>query len=111
MAPIAEPYAEILKNVFKPGQGFGSVVFSSATTGSTVSDAETIANPSYWIRNMLQPVEFEAAFLNMCFDKSGEQPAPRVDVILEVGAHGALGMPSKRPSLGHRTDIYLQEGL
>jgi acyl transferase domain-containing protein len=95
MAPIAEPYAQILKNVLKPGQDFGPVMFSSSTTGSTVGDAETIADPGYWIKNMLQPVEFEAAFLNMCFDSSGEQPAPRVDAILEVGAHGALGKPQE----------------
>ncbi|KAH6635388.1 polyketide synthase [Chaetomium sp. MPI-SDFR-AT-0129] len=75
-----------------PGTDFGSVIFSSPKTGKRVHEASTLTSPSHWVGNMLQPVEFESAFRHMCFGES-TTATPDVDVVIEVGPHGALGGP------------------
>lgn len=66
-------------------------IYSSPTTGGRMSRLEDLQSPTHWAKSMLQPVEFESAFGEMCWDT--EKNASSVDLVLEIGPHGALGGP------------------
>lgn len=96
MLPLAELFHSGLMVLLKSGKQSGPVIFSSPKTGGRVSDLQTLARPSHWVESMLLPVEFENAFRNMCFDKGTANNGllnHDVDIIIEVGPHGALGGP------------------
>ncbi|RHZ48345.1 hypothetical protein CDV55_100373 [Aspergillus turcosus] len=90
MLPVAGLFTSALMGLLQYMGDFGPVIFSSPRTGRRVTEGEMLACPTHWVESMLRPVEFESAFRHMCFDDEGTRT---VDVILEVGPHGALGGP------------------
>ncbi|KAF6838975.1 polyketide synthase [Colletotrichum musicola] len=99
MAPISAKYMDQLRPVLKPRHGPRDVVFSSSMTGGLLQDLDILATPEYWNNNMLRAVEFEASFRAMCVGARPGQgsaegsPAQQIDVVVELGPHGALGGP------------------
>ena len=96
MLPMAEPFGSALMGLLKPEQESTSVIYASPKTGARVERVGMLARPSHWVESMLLPVEFEGAFRDMCFgDSTSKHPlsSPDVDVIVEIGPHGALGGP------------------
>lgn len=90
MEAFAGPYMEHLEKVLSNTGDFNGVAFSSSTTGQRITHARELG-PSYWVKNMVQPVEFVDAFTNMCLD--GEKA---VDMVVEIGPHGALAGPIRQ---------------
>ena len=63
-------------------------------TGDIIQDLNKVAEPDYWVKNMLQAVLFEDSLQNMCVDpRSGKQT---VELLVEVGAHSALAGPIRQ---------------
>ncbi|GJC96268.1 polyketide synthase [Colletotrichum higginsianum] len=101
MAPISAKYMDQLRPVLKPRRGPRDVVFSSSMTGGLLQDLDVLSTPEYWNNNMLRAVEFEASFRAMCVGaRTGQggaegspSPAQQIDVVVELGPHGALGGP------------------
>ena len=95
MAAIKNVYAEALEHIQLEDHGSNaleSVTFSSPTTGGRVTNAKEIARPEHWVKSLVQPVQFVAAFTDMVLGESGTS-ASNLDVIVEVGPHTALGGP------------------
>ncbi|RHZ73806.1 hypothetical protein CDV55_100878 [Aspergillus turcosus] len=96
MVPVAEPYREALARYISADPDFkGDVIYSSPTTGDRMSSADEIASPEHWVRNMVQPVEFLDSLQNLCLDR-GNENARSIDMLIEVGPHGALGGPIRQ---------------
>ncbi|RAL06833.1 type I polyketide synthase [Aspergillus homomorphus CBS 101889] len=70
------------------------VIYASPRTGRRLDNLNHLRDPVHWIQCMLEPVEFESAFREMCFD--GKRKMQEVDTIIEIGPHGALGGPIKQ---------------
>ncbi|KAL2833622.1 polyketide synthase [Aspergillus pseudoustus] len=92
MLAIKERYREVLSRhlhrgeprSFEPG-----VVFSSPVTGTVISNADELG-ATHWVENMLQPVLFEDCLRNICLGDG------KVDILVEVGPHGALAGPIRQ---------------
>lgn len=103
MAPISAKYMHQLRPVLKPRHGPRDVAFSSSMTGGLLlpEDLDVLATPEYWNNNMLRAVEFEASFRAMCLgprrpvqgSAEGLSAQQHIDVVVELGPHGALGGP------------------
>jgi NADPH:quinone reductase-like Zn-dependent oxidoreductase/malonyl CoA-acyl carrier protein transacylase/SAM-dependent methyltransferase len=82
------------KRTFRDG-----VQFYSPVQGGLVDDA-TELGPEQWIRNMVQPVLFAQCFHKMVMSDpradNGQPATPNIDVIIEVGPHGALAGPIRQ---------------
>ncbi|KAK4866744.1 hypothetical protein LT330_007907 [Penicillium expansum] len=97
MLPLQQQYRELLDKHLGPTRQFNpDVVFSSPVSGGVVHDAHTLG-PEHWVQNMLQPVLFDQSLGNMCFEKgSSDTTVSRVDIIIEIGPHGALAAPIRQ---------------
>lgn len=97
MLPLQQQYRELLGRHLGPTRQFNpDVVFSSPVSGGVVHDADTLG-PEHWVRNMLQPVLFDQSLGNMCFENgSSDTPVSMVDIIIEIGPHGALAGPIRQ---------------
>lgn len=97
MEAFADAYLHHLSNVLSNAGHFNGVVFSSSTLGRRVDEAQELG-PKYWVKNMVQPVEFVDAFSNMCIDTSlsSSSPEKTVDIVLEIVPHGALAGPIRQ---------------
>ncbi|KAI0912850.1 hypothetical protein F4823DRAFT_632847 [Ustulina deusta] len=71
------------------------VVYSSPVTGGRLLSVKAIRNPVHWGDGMVKPVRFVEAFQNMCLPspESSTHKTAEVDLIIEIGPHGALGGP------------------
>lgn len=80
------------KRTFKDG-----VRFYSPVQGGLVDDA-TELGPEQWIRNMVQPVLFAQCFHGMMLSEpdNGQSTTPKIDVVIEIGPHGALAGPIRQ---------------
>ncbi|PYH88738.1 polyketide synthase [Aspergillus ellipticus CBS 707.79] len=99
MLPMADLFDWSLRYLLKPQPDFGPVLFSSPKTGLRIDDGSILATSAHWVGNMLQPVEFESSFRHMCFAEPSPDRARAtqdVDLVLEVGPHGALGGPMQQ---------------
>jgi acyl transferase domain-containing protein/2-polyprenyl-3-methyl-5-hydroxy-6-metoxy-1,4-benzoquinol methylase len=92
MQPIADAYHGLLAATLKEESGFGEVLFSSSTTGGRITSGAEISDPAYWVKNMVQPVEFLNSLRALCLDPT-QDTTPSVDMLIEVGPHSALGGP------------------
>ena len=96
MQLLADEYLQSIEDI-KPLSDFASgVTMISSVTGEAIG-AEDLG-PAYWVRNMVQPVQFvsaiEAAFAT---PKGGRRKkANVVDHVIELGPHGALQGPIKQ---------------
>ncbi|RJE27111.1 polyketide synthase [Aspergillus sclerotialis] len=96
MLPIADAYREMLSRFLQPEPGYDeSIIYSSPTTGDRMYSVGEIASPDHWVRNMLQPVEFLDSLRNMCINPA-DSNNPCVDILIEVGPHGALAGPVRQ---------------
>ncbi|KIA75975.1 hypothetical protein HK57_00218 [Aspergillus ustus] len=92
MLAIKERYLEVLSlhlhreepRSFEPG-----VVFSSPVTGTVINNTKELG-AAHWVENMLQPVLFEDCLRNICLGDG------KVDILVEVGPHGALAGPIRQ---------------
>ncbi|PYI32700.1 hypothetical protein BP00DRAFT_435110 [Aspergillus indologenus CBS 114.80] len=96
MLPLAEAYRAQLSRFLEPNPVFDtSIIYSSPTTGGRITSAAEVAHPDHWVRNMVRPVEFLSALRNLCDDDSdGTKTA--IDMLIEVGPHGALAGPIRQ---------------
>ncbi|KAI2642646.1 hypothetical protein GGS21DRAFT_184157 [Xylaria nigripes] len=102
MEESKQPYeAWIAKNlglassVMDPFQEELGVVYGSPVTGGRLHSRNTIRDPSYWGNSMIRPVQFVEAFRSFCFPEAGssKKQDSELDMIVEIGPHGALGGP------------------
>lgn len=96
MMPLAEAYRTALQEHMdnRDNRSFiKSVQFVSPVTGAPVRDANELG-PSHWVENMLRPVQFTNAFHCMIFPAQAQRR--NVDVVIEIGAHSALGGPIRQ---------------
>lgn len=68
------------------------VLFMTPVTGNQIQDANLLG-PQHWVENMIKPVLFAQSFRNMVVGQAGQQ---QVDVIVEIGPHGALSGPIRQ---------------
>lgn len=72
----------------------------SSVTGDLVDDS-TVAQPAYWVSNLVNPVRFSQA-MQSALDysptkrRTTSKNAKRIDTIIEVGPHSALQGPIKQ---------------
>ena len=99
MRVIADEYMALIKSIQTLSPTKSSPVFYSSVTGAQVNPSEL--NASYWVRNMVSPVQFVQA-LGAIFPSatSGVRRRRRdgllPDVVIEVGPHGALQGPVRQ---------------
>lgn len=104
MDPFAEAYRERLRDEMarsvtqngkqnRQGEEELNVIFSSAVTGSRITDIKEIRNPDHWVGSLVQPVQFVDAFTDMILGDTDDPTGRNIDVVLEVGPHTALGGP------------------
>ncbi|KAF1993246.1 putative polyketide synthase [Amniculicola lignicola CBS 123094] len=99
MQPLAEPYGAALEIYLSPSTSFHGVLFSSPVTGTWLTNPRDLG-PAHWVENMTHPVLFEESLRNMCIgsrDANGVTSINKnVDMIVEVGPHGALAGPIRQ---------------
>lgn len=92
MQPIAAEYHQLLEAALARGRLLDGVVFSSPVTGSRADQVDA----AHWVTNMVSPVLFLDSFRNMCLDYSAEEEQQQVDLVVEIGPHGALAGPIRQ---------------
>ncbi|KAI4150924.1 MAG: hypothetical protein LQ340_003808, partial [Diploschistes diacapsis] len=96
MLCIAEDYLAALASIH-PLEST-NVRFYSSVTGGPLSTSEL--QPSYWVTNMVSPVEFNDSLHSLCrYGNDGSSSGdfkPAVDVLVELGPSGALAGPIKQ---------------
>jgi acyl transferase domain-containing protein/NAD(P)-dependent dehydrogenase (short-subunit alcohol dehydrogenase family) len=97
---LTDDYATWLKPHFETSHPRNFIAnFSSPVTGGLVSDPATIHDPRHWVKNMVQPVLFGDCLPAMIMGNespNAKSTSPSVDVILEIGPHGALQGPIRQ---------------
>lgn len=91
LQPIPREY-----NEDEDDEGIQTMV--SSVTGQEVSPE--LLGPYYWVRNLVSPVLFSDAVKEMVAPGEAEEGDDTVDLLIEVGPHGALGGPVEQ-ILGH----------
>lgn len=100
MEDMAPNYLEALQALLqseKPRQWDEDVAFYSPVTGARMSSPKQLG-PSHWVKNLVSPVRFSQAFGNMTHDDH-----VKLDLILEIGAHGTLSGPIRQIFQGRGT--------
>lgn len=102
MEPVRQPYEDWIAgqigDEWLKSQDLGDeldIGFFSPVSGGRISSRAMLRSPSHWGRAMVQPVRFAQAFQEMCrteLDDSSRRNAG-VDMVVEIGPHGALGGP------------------
>ncbi|KAB5580657.1 putative polyketide synthase [Coniochaeta sp. 2T2.1] len=109
MQAVAAAYEQSLQGMEAPNSpdDKNKVSFYSSVTGEVIDHSE-LAQPSYWVRNMVSPVLFSQSATNMCLAKTAttagnakkarnrSSATSKPDVLLEVGPHAALSGPIKQ---------------
>ena len=99
MHTIADAYLDAIKDVKPRKSSKSAPTMISSVTGAQIAASELDA--SYWVRNMVSPVQFVKAVGVVC---AASTPGIRrrrkdglsVDTLLEVGPHSALQGPLKQ---------------
>ncbi|KAK2755488.1 Type I Iterative PKS [Arachnomyces sp. PD_36] len=97
MLPLQKEYRECLKkHLSRPHRFSSDIFFSSPVSGDGVDDPEELG-PEHWVKNMLNPVLFDQCLRNMCVTEGPNGDiARRVDMVIELGPHGALAGPIRQ---------------
>ncbi|PVH93281.1 ketoacyl-synt-domain-containing protein [Periconia macrospinosa] len=100
MQAVAKDYLESLGSMLKGPPTTETIPMISSVTGKLVASKE-VCNPSYWVDNMVSPVLFSPAVMEMCGTGSD------VDRLVEIGPHSALEGPLREilKSSGMKSDI------
>lgn len=97
---LADDYLTSLKRHFEPSHPkYFTAVFSSPVTGGLVADPAVIHDPSHWVKNMVQPVLFGdclPAMITGHESLKAKSKNANVDMIIEIGPHGALQGPIRQ---------------
>ena len=89
---IVKPYRASLEKHFTRVDGeLTDIAYTSPTTGRRMTSLKDINDPQHWVDSLVNPVQFIKAFRNMCLGEDASAAA--VDVVIEVGPHGALAGP------------------
>lgn len=88
---VAENYLEAIKHVSPVLSS--DVVFYSSLMGDRIDDT-TLLGAGYWVDNLTSPVRFSEALQAMC--QPSDKFKTRVNCIVELGPHSALGGPIKQ---------------
>lgn len=102
MQPMTDEFRDSLVDLFKAedngdkcsANSADAAIYSSPKTGGGLENLRSLLDPMHWVNSMLQPVEFESSLRKMCLDPRTKEQA--VDIIVEIGPHGALGDPIKQ---------------
>ncbi|KAL2822603.1 hypothetical protein BJX63DRAFT_441226 [Aspergillus granulosus] len=97
MLPLEQEYRDFLtRHLGQTRRMDSNVIFSSPVSGGIVDQAEELG-PEHWVQNMLQPVLFDECLRNMCIaDRPDGDSVHIVDVLIEIGPHGALAGPIRQ---------------
>ena len=96
MHHIADDYLKSIEDI-KPTKSVAGITMISSVTGRPVL-AEDLG-PSYWVDNMVSPVQFVSAIESAFQTAKSERRrrgSPSVDTIVEIGPHSALQGPIKQ---------------
>jgi NADPH:quinone reductase-like Zn-dependent oxidoreductase/acyl transferase domain-containing protein len=93
MSPMACEYERILSQHLQVGGSFDGILFSSPVTGGLLESARELG-PAHWVDNMTKPVLFENSLREMII--GGEKKEQNIDMLIEIGPHGALGGPIRQ---------------
>lgn len=94
MELVAEGYLAALKDI-KPRNASGATRFFSSVTGLEIDASELGA--SYWVKNLVSPVQFGEALKNMCTGlKQASTSQEENTMLVEVGPHAALEGPVRQ---------------
>ena len=99
MQTIAADYLEAIKDIQPRKPNKDAPIMISSVTGAQIAGADLDA--SYWVRNMVSPVQFVKAVGVICVASATGVRRRRkdglsVDTLLEVGPHAALQGPLKQ---------------
>ncbi|KAI0113580.1 putative polyketide synthase [Nemania sp. FL0031] len=99
MCHISQRYREMIGALSTPPSPIPRVPMISSLTGNVVG-FPTLLDPSYWVRNMENPVRFSQAIFKMCSsdrlqrkDIDYQHSIPVIDHLMEIGPHSALQTP------------------
>lgn len=90
MKVIGDEYLACIPKIEAPEDR--NISFYSSVTGAKIDPAEL--GPEYWVTNLLSEVRFATSLSQLCHGASGE--GRKVDVLVEIGPHSALGGPIKQ---------------
>ena len=101
MSLIAEEYLQSLGTLQKGRSVTGAPQMISSVTGSRISP-ESLTDPGYWVRNLISPVQFEAAIRTLT-KPTAKATRKKLDLshkvskvvydLVEIGPHAALQGP------------------
>ncbi|MCJ1393661.1 hypothetical protein MMC18_006537 [Xylographa bjoerkii] len=93
---IGDDYLDALQHI--QVQDCQKADFFSSVTGRRTKLSEL--GPAYWVRNMLNPVEFSNSLQALCLDVNSERRErglnSAIDILIELGPHSALAGPIKQ---------------
>ncbi|KAH8588580.1 putative lovastatin nonaketide synthase [Bisporella sp. PMI_857] len=95
MSFIADDYLDSIADIKPIAKPVREVKMFSSLTGSQVTSS-TDLSPKYWISNMLSPVRFSTAVINMLKPtdaRSKRRRTPNINSLVELGPHSALQAP------------------
>lgn len=100
MMHMAKEYTDSLTATLSPDRIWDdSVLYSSPVTGGIIASPK-ILTPEHWVRNLTSPVLFSQSFERMYFSEPASDDkspgAPRVDLVVEIGAHSTLSGPIRQ---------------
>ena len=90
MKLVAKTYLECLQSLEGPKSS--DVRFHSSLLGKLLDGSKL--EPSYWVDNMTESVQFSEAVMSMCKPVDGHKTG--VNMIVEIGPHSALAGPTKQ---------------
>lgn len=104
MKAIEEQYFTAIQHLEPNDMQPTSVRMISTVSGIAFEDQNELRNPQYWIRNMVNPVQFSAAVLHLL----SSQYEAAIHDIVEIGPHSTLQRPIKDIlALGKHTKRYI----
>lgn len=100
MEAIASEYAACLSNLEDRGSGPLRIRMISSVTGESIGHPAVLKTPDYWVNNMVRPVQYASAVMQMVVPPSkppklGAVKTEQVQELVEVGPHAALQRPTK----------------
>ncbi|KAF1974061.1 hypothetical protein BU23DRAFT_532398 [Bimuria novae-zelandiae CBS 107.79] len=98
MKSVATDYAAAIEGITQPSGVPDMVRIASTVTGELVKDINCFSDPQYWVRNLVSPVRFSDALLQLTARpkgarKLGQKAQIVCTDVVEIGPHSALKRP------------------
>lgn len=114
MNAVADSYQECLTGYLTSGPAAidsnePRPVFFSSVTGETVVSKSQLAEPEYWVENLVSQVKFSRALQLMCStmaERHGKHVKKPLTCLLEVGPHCSLERPVRDTLAGNEHCLY-----